>query len=439
MNKFDTKVIFTTDINLLSHDEVSLIQNYWLIDLTYPEKPKFKFTLNELTQKTKLIKNVTALSQFVLKKSQVSADHDAFCCKSCATEYIATGRQDFLSQLKLNTWTCRECRTESVNKQLSPILDSIETEIEYPSTETSFFCIHNLNFIEKICLFGLLTDFGVKQNVPVQITREELNLTGSNELDVEILTALYEKKAITIVKDSSQSKQQPEFEHPLIRQAYTLIKAEPNVVYGEFIDRFNRSLKKLKKPKPGIYFNLDKKFQNHFELSGALFEKLTNAKLSIEEFREIEKAIETNLLEKSWGLVNEVKRNHKIPIKTDNRLELILIKLMKNFTPEEAYNLMDYQANRSAGTILSNREGKYNKFNSFQENYIFAKDLESFIERTMLSDRKRYKTALPYSIQPSYLEVFLSGYVIKNHASWIALTGSEVISLCFDAMVSDSN
>jgi len=405
--------LYACYLNQLNENEVDLISEFW--ELGDKKSYPYRFRLRELAEKFG-IKNQNGVAKFVAENSFISSNSSNFNCSCCNKKFQSKGRTEFMELLKRDSQLlCKECLQEQVNNLAADRGIQLESEtktLHLPTFEEISF--QSLSYLNKVALLAMILETDSKESEPVQLTKDELVLSGSDENDEKILRELFLGGAIHIVDEG-------ELNHtPLLQDTRNFLSKNLDFIDVEIIDRFNTYVRKT--PKPGLYFLVPTNLDGLDEYKSHLFADVINSEITELDAEAIKEFVINNRFYQAYQLLNTVISYHKIPVDMNVKLDSVLVALIKNYSLPEAFNILNYQAKNVAAKLYSEPT-----MASYIQNKLLAKYIESYMIYLREKGKTTYSIRLPDYIIGSKIEYFSSYYILGELTSWNELSANEII------------
>lgn len=407
--------IYFTNEEKINQQKVNLAVQYW--DIDYDSKPvKHCHKVNEVV-KLFGCESTNALSSEI-KKTTITVFNCANTkCPSCGKPSFAKTRAEQLQLIRQSSPVeCAECRKNSLNAELAEILSNLEKvniDSQFPVISQSN--LKELSYLTKTIFLSWLLDKEFKPFKRINLTREEVNLTGSDSFDEKILTELLKLNIIHIVQEDELNQL------PDLRYGQELINKNYYDLYPTLIAEFEFNYQRI--PKPGLYIILPSDLNTIEDYLTHLQNEVFNAHLSTADLQAIEELVTTNRLDISYLLLNEAKNTHKIPVDENMKLDSVLTKLIREYPIKVAFNIINYQAKQTAAELYSQTS-----MPSYIQSKILCKKIEEYMNYLEKNNKSTYEIKLPNSVIGSSIEYFSSYFIMGELVSWTELSGNEIVS-----------
>lgn len=420
--------IFSCYLNPLTNEEASLISNFWLLSEDQSAYA-YKYRLAELSEKFGLDED--EILKLIKENCFVTTRSEWLNCESCGCKLKTTTRTNLIELRRKNkTKFCDDCReaenkrveeehnkiVEEINKiaeQKVGKLTSSPVKLNLPIFEKNK--LINLSYTEKLTILSLMLDAKVLKNRPLQLSKEELNLSGDTDGDVIMLQNLLSKGAIYVLENTDK------LAGKLLADTDSFISQNRRVLNPMVIDKYSRFL--ASQPQPGIYILVPSCFETMEDYKSWLFDEVINTKVGDTEVKEIEELVIANRLSQAYLLACHVKNTYKIPIQFKIKLESVLISLVRQYSLPKAFGIMKYQAKQVAAKLYSNPEMPF-----FYQDKLFAKHIETYLSYLRENEKSPYWNSLPDFIYGSKIEHFSSYYLMGELTGWDDLSANEIIA-----------
>ncbi len=393
----------------LDQDELDIINKYWELggDKIYP----FKYRLDDL-QIFFDFKNRQALSNFVAHSSFISSGSQEFNCRSCGKKNTAINRADFLKLRKKSDSICESCKQLATNIDVLGELNFLESLADVLNSyfEKDDFPI--LSYLEKIYLASLMLDVS---GLPIQTTFDDLNISGNDDLDTEIINNLFETGRIIYF-----------FEHNLVKnqrgygELVKLIFDNKKLIGNDIIERYNGLLSSTYDA--GLYFLFPKSIGSFCEYKSNLLGDVSLAKIKQVDIDSIEELVFSIKLHQAYLLLNISVGKYNVPVDKGVRLNAVLMRLVKKYPMPVVFNIINYQSARVAAKLHASKNTQF-----YIANKYLCRFIESYIEYLELNAKIPYPIQLPDFMTVSKIEFFTSYYILGGLTNWNHLSGDEVV------------
>ncbi|MGZ7068785.1 MAG: hypothetical protein ACXVHT_10805 [Methanobacterium sp.] len=398
--------------NSLKQDEAELLHKYWLLDQS--SENIYRYKVQDLIGILNFNKE-SAVTKFVKGNCFISSNSQTFNCTSCQVKFNANCRTELNNLIKRLPKVCDNCKKEEVNLIALEKINILESSIQQPIfPEFSYEDLQTLNYVEKIALFVMFSEMNVSENEPINFSEGELNLTGAPDIDKDILSSLFNKKAIYVIKDEDYNNL------PLLIEMTEYIYKNKKHLNSDNINLLNLFLSGLYEP--GVYFLKPTDSPSFEDFLNQLFEEISNYFITKKDIEILSDIITSILLYQSYHLVNEAKQEHKIPIDMNMKLDIVLTSLVKKYPMPVVFNILNYQAKNVAAKLYSNTA-----MPSYIQNKLYCKYIEEYINYLDKNNKIPYQKKLPDYMTGSKIEYFSSHYILGDLISWASLSGDDII------------
>ncbi|CAM3797304.1 hypothetical protein [Rheinheimera salexigens] len=412
---FNNFYLCFTAANDINCQKVNLALEYW--EVNFDTQPiKHHNNAKELAEQ-KGYKNATELLNEIKKYTSVVFNCANTVCPSCKKPSFVYSRTQQMQLIRQKSAPrCSECEINKRNTELAEIVNLLDKKIEeFKFPDVSFSSLINLDYLTKVTFLAWILDKEFQPYQNINLTREEVNLTGSESLDVKILNELSEKKLIHLVPQEQSA------ELLLISHAQSLIHSNQentDKLLAKKIVNYQSII-----PRPGLYLILPEDFLSMENYIERLLEDVLSTQLSTTDIQRIEELVLNNRLEIAYQLLNLTIAKHKISIDQNIKLDSVLTKLVREYSIKTVFNILDYQAKLTAAYLYSNRNVSYHIRPT-----IFCKKIESYMNYLETNNKLSFQKNLPDNFVGSSLEYFSSYYILGQLISWCNLSGNEIIS-----------
>lgn len=398
--------------NALKQDEAELLHKYWQLDQS--SENIYRHKVQDLIGILNFDKE-SYITKFVKGNCFISSNSQIFNCTSCQIKFNANCRTEFNSLIKRLPTVCDNCKKEEINLIALEKINILESSIQNPIfPEFSYEDLQSLNYVEKIILFVMISEMNVSENEPINFSEGELNLTGVTDIDKDILSSLFNKKAIYVIKDEDYNNL------PLLIETTEYIYKNKKHLNSDNINSVNSFLSALYEP--GVYFLKPTDSPSFEDFLDKLFEDINNYFITKKDIEILSDLIISILLYQSYYLVNEAKQEHKIPIDMNMKLDIVLTSLVRKYPMPVVFNILNYQAKNVAAKLYSNAA-----MPSYIQNKLYCKYIEESINYLDKNNKIPYQKKLPDYMTGSKFEYFSSHYILGDLISWSSLSGDDII------------
>ncbi len=404
-----------TNKEKIKTEKINLAIHYWELD-NNPKNIKHRYKVNELVKNFDY-NTTTELSSEIRQLTFIGFNCENTKCPSCGKPSIINTRTDHLKLIRQSDPTeCPECKKDHLNAKLAEILSSLEKiKIDSQFPEISKSNVQELSYLTKTIFLSWLLDKEFRPYEKINLTREEVNLTGSDSFDERILTELLEMNIIHLVQEDELNQL------PALKYGRALINRNYYDLYPSLVAEFESNSQKI--PKPGLYIILPHELNSMEDYIVYLQNEVLNAHLSSTDLQTIEELVISNRLDVSYLLLNESKNKHKIPVDKNQRLDSVLTKLIREYPIKMAFNIINYQAKQTAADLYSQPS-----MPSYIQSKILCKKIEEYMNYLEKNNKSTYEINLPNSVIGSSIEYFSSYFIMGELVSWTELSGNEIIS-----------
>lgn len=404
-----------TNKEKIKTEQIDLAIHYWELD-NNPKNIKHRYKVNELV-KIFNYKTTTELSSEIRQLTFIGFNCKNTKCPSCGKPSIINTRTDHLKLVRQSDPTeCPECKKDHLNAELAEILSSLEKiKIDSKFPEISQSTVQELSYLTKTIFLSWLLDKEFKPYEKINLTREEVNLTGSDSFDEKVLTELLQLNIIHLVQEDELNQL------PALKYGRALINRNYYDLYPSLIAEFESNSQKI--PKPGLYIILPHELKNMEDYIAHLQNEVLNAQLSSTDLQAIEDLVINNRLDVSYLLLNEAKNKHKIPVDENTKLDSVLTKLIREYPIKVAFNIINYQAKLTAADLYSQPS-----MPSYIQSKILCKKIEEYMNYLEKNNKSTYEINIPNTVIGSSIEYFSSYFIMGELVSWTELSGNEIIS-----------
>ena len=408
----DLYICYEQEVN---EREIIIINEYW--SLASSEIPSFTYSVKEHNELYKIYKSdVGNLANLIKKKSSVSCCHPSFICDSCKSKMTTSSRHVCLSRLKQTSYTCDRCEmiaVEKIKKESLDIINAYKNKILQ-----SDYSFSSLTYVEKLCLFILLTEYHSADKQPLRINPESLHLTGCDEVDIKYIRSLKSKGVLAIVDSVPDEVIQANNQLNYNRYRVTSFWAPAEVKRGD--SEFS----------PGIYLRYTNEFESSAELQQKLYSEICSRKFKESDIEELRILINDIRLNNFYNIITWVSEEFRIHIESSLKLEGLLNHCAKNHSLLAICYCMYSNAEKVAAKLHSRDTPIY------IANKLFTKLFDDYL--TMASDRGwslTYTKRLPDTVETSPLESLVSSHFCGNNFNWFLLNTNEI----FDYWISGAD
>ncbi|WMS94321.1 hypothetical protein RB215_13835 [Pseudoalteromonas sp. HL-AS2] len=396
----------------VSEREVIIINEYW--SLASSEIPSFTYSIKKHDELYKSYKNdVGNLTSLIKKKSSVSCCHPSFICDSCKSKVTTSSRHECLSRLKLASYTCERClmtAAEKVKKKSFDIINAYKNKILQ-----SDYQLTSLTYVEKLCLFILLTEYQSADRQPLRIIPEALHLSGCREIDIKYIRSLESKGVLAIVESVPTEVAQANNQLKYNRSSF-LAPADVKRGNGEF--------------GMGVYLRYTNEFESPIELQQRLYSEICSRKFKESDIEDLRILINDIRLNNFYKIIAWVSEEFRVPIESSLKLEGLLNHCAKNYSPFVVCYYMYSNAEKVAAQLYRRNTQIY------IANKLFTKLFDNYL--TMAAEKGwtlKYTKKLPDTIETSPLESLVSSHFCGNNFNWLLLNTNEI----FDYWISGAD
>lgn len=399
----------------ISASEADLVYKFWELgnEKTYP----YRYRLQELAQEFGM-QSTNDVAIFAAEHSFISSNSQSYKCLKCNTRTLIKGRTEFTRFLKkTKPELCEHCKKEQVNKiaiEKVVNLTSLTGSLSLPTFNEHDF--QSLSYLNKIVLTAMLLEMDSSNEQPLQITKDELMLSGSNENDEKILRELFSKGAIHVVDENKTNQ------HPLLNEIRCYLEKNFDLIDDETIDKFNICSRQV--PRQGLYFLVPEKFDELDEYRAYLYEEVMCAEVSKADIESIKELVMNNRLNLAYTLLNIAREETNVPVDLNTKLDSVLLNLIRQHPLPLAYNIIHYQAERVASVLFSKPT-----LPGYIQNKLLAKKIEEHLKHLEENENSpKYSKKIPDIIVGSKIEHFCSHCILGDQMSWTYLSGNEIIN-----------
>ncbi|QSB02992.1 hypothetical protein JWZ98_08695 [Methylomonas sp. EFPC1] len=388
----------------LSEDEIISINKYWT--LKDSSKDEFEYTLKQIDSKRE--RKSRNVSNLVLK-SLCLVNNQSFYCKDCKQAKPVKSRKEFSERLRVDSFVCRECKEkqlislrEKSAKVLANFLDDLLNKSDYFS---------QLTYIDKLVLLTLLFD-DYQEKKPVITSNARINITGSENVDMPVLSRLVGLGALVKITDLPKAV--------ALAQA-KLYESSVTLDYKQNRYRYRAQHNQLVIEK-GIYFSLPLGFNNSAEFIERIYNDIINGGISVQKITELKRMVIDMQVENFNRLIDHVSGEFNLEISNSVPLSALLNHLSEKYPITKCYYTFSHQARRVIVYMHQNEPASY------AISHLFTKFVGSYIQ--MLEENGwelKYIRILPVAVSTSNLEALVSHNFIDSHFNWHSLSATEVI------------
>lgn len=387
----------------VNENEVIVINEYW--SLTNSNVPSFTYSV---TKHKELFKgDVGNIANLIKNKSSVSSCHPGFNCNCCQSRTPVLLRNICISRLKLSSYTCDNCLAAEAEKNKKELLGIINTYKN--KLLDSDYDLTDLTYIEKLCLFILISEYHAVDRQSLRINPEALHLSGCNEVDIKYIRSL-ESKGVLALIDSIPKK---------------IADANDQLNYNKYrVDNFwnqteiNRGDGEFG---PGIYLRYTNEIESSIDLLQKLYDEICTRKFKKSDIEDIKILINDIRLNNFYNIIAWVRDEFQIPIESSLKLEGILNYCAKNYSLLVVCYCMYSNAEKVAAKLYKRNSPFY------IENKLFTKQLDDYFTRASAQGWSlKYKKKLPDTVETSPIESLVSSHFCGNYFNWFLLNTKEI-------------
>ncbi len=361
-------------INRFGHStkDEALIKDYWLFEefekvelhnegerKTHRFEIEYKYSIEELRKAYDY--NAVRTIQY---EALITSTSKLFNCLSCNKKIFAKNRTELKRILQKLPEICDDCKIKEINETALKKIELLESSDIYTSLPSfDVKGLESLSYLEKVVLLVLMFEKDLEIEQPTNISLVHLNLSGVNDLDLDLLSKLMDKKAIYKV----------DYEYiPILTESIGYFEEQRQFFYDDVMKKVDEYKKNILKE--GLYFLIPEEFNNYNELTEYLFEKISDQEVTHSDLNAITDFVTSILVFQAYQLIENIKKEQRIPIDLNLSLDTLLTKTVQKYPMVVVFNIFRYKAKGVAAKVYSERN-----IPLFIENKLFVKFVEDYL------------------------------------------------------------
>lgn len=369
----------------MSEEDRELAELYWQFD---DKNPKIFYRLNIIMDKFGLSQH--QITSTVRLNYGFSCNLSQFSCENCGSKKPVFSRTAYTRSRSKKTFKCNECIAEfeaEQNKIQTDLLQQLEDECL-----CSNYHINDFSFIEKIFVLTFLSNnHHLSFDDPFSLTRIDI-ITGNQDLDLEIITALVEKK---IIFDSAEYSGGLDI-HSILDE-----------------DSYQRNF---------FLFKKSNKYLEKNALITSLYESIISLEVKKKDLDDINRIIESMRLNNIYTLSHYWANKFSIEIKLTTRIDSTFKYMARKFTLMQCARIVFNQAKNLAAYLYSN------DINYHVQKNLFANFLDRYLGKVEIEEwTVNPSNSLPEPINNSLFESMVYDFFMPKKINWYEMTTKEIM------------